>query len=65
MGEVERRVSELFQLIVPRVSQDECGVSTETLVDALLVLYDECCKTRMAKETQGAEFIESCMQTRD
>jgi len=56
----EQRIGELIHLIAPRVSQDEFGISLETLVDALLVIYDECQKTRLAKELQGAEFLEGC-----
>lgn len=33
--------------------------SVETLVDALLVLYDECCSSNFKREKTVVEFVES------
>lgn len=34
-------------------------LSVESLLDALLVLYDECCKSSFKKEKTMVEFVEA------
>lgn len=34
------------------------GLSVETLVDVLLVLYDECCSSSLRREKAVADFIQ-------
>ena len=40
----------------------ETSFCVETLLDALVVLYEECCNSSFKKEKTVSEFVESGMQ---
>ena len=55
----ERRLRQLESLFLggPIQGQGQC-FSIETLLDVLLVLYDECCNSSLRREKTVSEFIE-------
>lgn len=59
-SEAELRLKTLETLFSERQSangQDE-GYSVETLLDSLLVLYNECCLSSFKRERAVSEFVE-------
>ena len=54
---VEKRLKDLEQLVF---GHDEAVdyLSIELLLDALVVLYDECCHSTLRKEKTVSDFIE-------
>lgn len=55
----DRRLRQLESLFLggPIQGQGQC-FSIETLLDILLVLYDECCNSSLRREKTVSEFIE-------
>ncbi|XP_019870807.1 serine/threonine-protein kinase Genghis Khan isoform X2 [Aethina tumida] len=55
----ERRLRQLEGMVLggPTVARDK-GLSIETLLDILLVLYDECCNSSLRREKTVSDFIE-------
>jgi serine/threonine-protein kinase MRCK len=56
-GETRQKVLESLYLSGVKASKKEC-CSLETLLDILIVLYDECCLSTLRREKNIAEFIE-------
>ncbi|XP_064621934.1 serine/threonine-protein kinase MRCK alpha-like isoform X5 [Lineus longissimus] len=56
-GDVRQRVLESLYLSGVKASNKEC-ISLETLLDILIVLYDECCQSTLRREKNITEFIE-------
>lgn len=56
----EMRLKELEALFVegPESAHETKAMSTETLLDILLILYNECCSSSLRKEKTVTEFIE-------
>ncbi len=53
------RLGSLQQLYLNGVQQSEGqAVSIETLLDVLIVLYDECCSSTLRREKSVSEFVE-------
>lgn len=68
---VERRLKQLERLLLTSgdpdaavagasstVSTCSTTISVETLLDALLVLYDECCNSALRREKTVSDFID-------
>lgn len=68
---VERRLKQLERLLLTSGDPDGAmavvaaatsatplNISVETLLDALLVLYDECCNSALRREKTVSDFIE-------
>ena len=56
---VESRLNELERLLFHSSIKDETVlVGVEALLDAFVVLYDECCNSTLRREKTIAEFIE-------
>lgn len=55
----EHRLKQLEALFLggPLVAKEQ-SFSIETLLDVLLVLYDECCNSSLRKEKTVSDFIE-------
>jgi serine/threonine-protein kinase MRCK len=60
----ENRLKELESVFLggPIQGQGKC-LSVETLLDVLLVLYDECCNSSLRREKTVSDFIEFGMYT--
>ncbi|CAH1967830.1 unnamed protein product [Acanthoscelides obtectus] len=58
-GPGERRLRQLEMLFLggPSVTKEQ-SFSIETLIDILLVIYDECCNSSLRKEKTVSDFIE-------
>lgn len=56
-GERRLRQLELLFLEGPLVTKQQ-SFSIETLIDILLVLYDECCNSSLRREKTVSDFIE-------
>ena len=54
----ERRLQQLERLLLTNSSDDGVSISIETLLDVLLVLYDECCSSALRREKTVSDFIE-------
>ena len=54
---VEQRLKELERLIFGQKHLEEY-LSIDLLLDALIVLYDECCHSTLRKEKSVSDFIE-------
>jgi serine/threonine-protein kinase MRCK len=56
----EARLRELEAIFLggPIQAKGQC-LSVESLLDVLLVLYDECCNSSLRREKTVSEFIES------
>lgn len=60
--DVSSRYGELDSVFLRRASQPadkDAFYSVETLLDSLMVLYQECCSSSMRRERTIAEFVES------
>lgn len=60
--DVSSRYVELDTIFLRRASQPadkDTFYSVETLLDSLVVLYQECCSSSMRRERTIAEFVES------
>ena len=58
MSPVERRLKQLERLLLTNGDDDCSSISVETLLDVLLVLYDECCNSALRREKTVSDFIE-------
>ncbi|CAF1093687.1 unnamed protein product [Adineta ricciae] len=56
--DVESRLSELERLLFNSSIKDQNVLGVEALLDAFIVLYDECCNSTLRREKTIAEFIE-------
>lgn len=56
--DVESRLSELERLLFNSSIKDQAVLGVEALLDAFVVLYDECCNSTLRREKTIAEFIE-------
>lgn len=56
-GESRLRQLEMLFLGGPVLAKEQ-SFSIETLIDILLVLYDECCNSSLRKEKTVSDFIE-------
>jgi serine/threonine-protein kinase MRCK len=56
--DVESRLSELERLLFNSSIKDQTVLGVEALLDAFIVLYDECCNSTLRREKTIAEFIE-------
>lgn len=55
----EERLKKLTRLYVSDLqSSNGQALSIETLLDVLIVLYDECCNTTLRREKNISEFID-------
>lgn len=55
----EDRVKKLTHLYVSDLQNNKGqALSIETLLDVLVVLYDECCNTTLRREKNISEFVE-------
>ena len=54
----ERRLKQLERLLLTSSDEDGVSISVETLIDVLLVLYDECCNSALRREKTVSDFIE-------
>lgn len=63
-GESRLRQLEALFLGGPVQARGQC-FSIETLIDVLLVLYDECCNSSLRREKTVSDFIEfgKCLDT--
>ena len=60
--DVSSRYGELDTIFLRRASQPadkDAFYSVETLLDSLMVLYQECCSSSMRRERTITEFVES------
>ncbi|CAF4338828.1 unnamed protein product [Adineta steineri] len=55
---VESRSEEIKRLILNYSINDSTVLNIDGLLDALLVLYDECCSTKWKRETAITGFVE-------
>lgn len=57
--DAEQRLAQLEKLYLSGVNQgqNDC-VSVETLLDVLVVLYDECCGSTLRRERSVSDFVE-------
>ncbi|XP_063543530.1 serine/threonine-protein kinase Genghis Khan [Cydia strobilella] len=53
-----KRLKQIETLFLARRLQGHAGLSVETLLDVLLVLYDECCGSSLRREKAVADFIQ-------
>ena len=63
MSEIHRnslgsRCDEIKRLIINHCASDSTVLSIDGLLDALLVLYEECCNATLKKEKTIVEFVE-------
>ena len=56
--DIESRLSELERLLFNSSIKDQNVLGVEALLDAFIVLYDECCNSTLRREKTIAEFIE-------
>ena len=56
--DVESRLGELECLLFNSSIKDQTVLGVEALLDAFVVLYDECCNSTLRREKTIAEFIE-------
>lgn len=56
--DVESRLNELERLLFHSSIKDQTVLGVEALLDAFVVLYDECCNSTLRREKTIAEFIE-------
>lgn len=56
--DVESRLGELERLLFNSSIKDQTVLGVEALLDAFVVLYDECCSSTLRREKTIAEFIE-------
>lgn len=56
--DVESRLGELERLLFNSSIKDQTVLGVEALLDAFVVLYDECCNSTLRREKTIAEFIE-------
>ena len=55
----KERLRRLEQLYLSGVQQSDCqAFSLETLLDVLIVLYDECCSSTLRREKNVTEFVD-------
>ena len=53
------RLKELEQLYLKGVKNGKgCSLSFETLLDSMIVLYDECCSSTLRREKSVSDFVE-------
>ena len=57
-GEERLQVLERLFLDGPETPHEAKALSTETLLDILLILYNECCNSSLRKEKTLTDFIE-------
>jgi len=55
---IESRFEEVKRLILNYSINDSTVLSIDGLLDALLVLYDECCNATLKREKTIIEFLE-------
>ena len=58
---VEGRIKELENLFIGGRVPGGCSLSVETLIDVLLVLYDECVNSSLRREKTVSDFVEHGM----
>ena len=59
VGDAKERLRELERLYLQGVVGNEGRVlSVESLLDILVVLYDECCSSTLRREKNVSEFVE-------
>jgi serine/threonine-protein kinase MRCK len=56
--DVESRLNELERLLFNSSIKDQTVLGVEALLDAFVVLYDECCNSTLRREKTISEFIE-------
>lgn len=56
--DVESRLNELERLLFNASIKDQNVFGVEALLDAFVVLYDECCNSTLRREKTIVEFIE-------
>lgn len=56
--DVESRLGELERILFNSSIKDQTVLGVEALLDAFVVLYDECCNSTLRREKTIAEFIE-------
>ena len=57
-SEAERRLVQLERLLLTSGGEDGVSISVETLIDVLLVLYDECSNSALRREKTVSDFLE-------
>lgn len=62
--DVESRLNELERLLFHSSIKDQTVLGVEALLDAFVVLYDECCNSTLRREKTIAEFIEHGLSTK-
>ena len=55
---LDQRLKAIEELVLGRGSNNDDFLSIELLIDALIVLYDECCHSTLRKEKTVSDFIE-------
>ncbi|CAF1667799.1 unnamed protein product, partial [Adineta ricciae] len=55
---LESRCDEIKRLVINHCTSDSTVLGIDGLLDALLVLYDECCNVTLKKEKTIVEFLE-------
>lgn len=71
LSPVERRLKQLERLLLTSGGEEASSsssttttiISVETLIDALLVLYDECCNSALRREKTVSDFLEMSMSS--
>ena len=62
---IAKRISNLNNLLVrsldSKASAGSCLISREVLIDALILLYDECNNEFLMKDPLIADFVEKCL----
>ena len=58
LSEAERRLVQLERLLLTSGGEDGVSISVETLIDVLLVLYDECSNSALRREKTVSDFLE-------
>ena len=64
-GTIATRTSHLNQLFLGRTNNSELrsSLAREGLLDALAVLYEECCHDQLRRDKHVATFVQKCKQT--
>ena len=61
-GTIATKTSQLNQLFLGRTKNDELrsSLAREGLLDALVVLYEECCHDQLKRDKHVAAFVQKC-----
>ena len=55
---IDTRLTEVRDLLLTSPTNDPTGVGLDALLDAFLVLYDECSNATLKREKTVAEFLQ-------